>query len=138
MGLMGALDGAIQLRGARRQDEQPPGAMLVGLLEFSGELAAAIDLHGSDGERHPLLEAVEELRGGSSARARVSLQHVPARDDIARGEAFPDYGGQRSHIERIDLDEIIGLEGPIFFGFSHRVGARRKRTAREHDQLVLL
>jgi len=81
-----------------RQDEQAPAALLAGLLEFSGELAVAIDLHGSDGVQHPLLEAVEELRGGGSGRTRVRLQHVPARDDIARGELFPDHAGQRSSV----------------------------------------
>ena len=107
-----------------------PAALLPGLLEFSGEFAAAIDLHGSDGEWHPLLEAVEELGGRSSGRTRVRLQNVRARDDIARGEMFPDHAGQRSHVGHIDLDEITGLEGPIMFGFPHRVEARTQRTTR--------
>jgi hypothetical protein len=95
VGPLGALDGAIQLRGAGRQDEQAQASLLAGLLEFSGELAA-IDLHGSDGERHPLLETVEKLRGGSSGRTRVRLQNAPARDHIARGEVFPDHAGDRA------------------------------------------
>jgi len=103
---------------------------LASLLEFSSELAAAINLRGSDGERHPLLEVVVEVRCRGSGRTHVSLQDNPARDDIARSEVFPDHVGQRSHIERIDLDKITGLEGPIFFVFSHRVGARMRRTAR--------
>ena len=48
VGLLGALDGAIQLWGAGRQDEQAPASLLAGLLEFSSELAAVIDLHSSD------------------------------------------------------------------------------------------
>ena len=130
MGPRSALDGAVQLRGAGRQDKLAPAALLARPVEFSGELAAAIDLHGSDGERHPFLEAVEELRGGSSACTRVGLQNISARDDIARGEVSPDYAGRRSYDEWIDLDETTGLDGPIFFGFPHRVGARTQRTRR--------
>jgi hypothetical protein len=126
--LLGALDGAFQLQGAGRQDEQALAALLAGLLEFSGELAATTDMHASDGEQHPLLEAFEELHGGSSGRTRVRLQNAPARDDIARDEVFPDYVRQRSHIGRIHLDEISGLKGLIFFGSSHRVRARTQPT----------
>lgn len=99
-----------------------PAALLVALLEFSSELSAAIDMHGSDGECHLLLEAVEKLRGGGSGRTRLRLQNVPARDVIARSEVFPDYAGHRSHDECIDLGEITGIEVTIFIGFSHRIG----------------
>jgi hypothetical protein len=46
VGPLGALDGAMQLRGARPRDEQAPAAWLADLLESSGEFAATIDLHG--------------------------------------------------------------------------------------------
>ena len=62
--------------------------------------------------------------------ARVSLQHIPARDDVAGREVFPDHSGQGAHVERIDLDPVARVQSPICPEFSHRVGTRTKRSAR--------
>jgi hypothetical protein len=55
--------------------------------ELGCELASGIDLHGSNAERHLLLEVVEGQRGGSSGssgRARDQFQGALASNDIAR------------------------------------------------------
>ena len=46
VGAVDALDRAIEFGGAGRQDEQQQSALLAGLLELGGELAAAVDLAG--------------------------------------------------------------------------------------------
>lgn len=61
-GPSGTREGAIQVRGAGRYHEQAPALMLTVPREFGGELPCDIDLHGSNAERRPLLEVVEELR----------------------------------------------------------------------------
>jgi hypothetical protein len=52
VGAMGAFDMAIEFGRARREYEQRQAPSLAGLLEFGGEFAANIDLHGADGEGH--------------------------------------------------------------------------------------
>src|SRR6185437_11801684 len=86
MGAVGALDVAVELGRAGRKDEEAEAELLAGLLEVGGKLAAAIDLHGPDGEGHAGLEGGEELGGGGGGGAGADFEHVPAGDDIAGGE----------------------------------------------------
>ena len=53
-----------------------------------------------------------------AAVARVmSLQHIPARNHISRGEMFPHQSRQRANIQGIDLDQIPGIEAAYCLGF---------------------
>ncbi len=98
MGALGALDAAIQLRGARGQDEEADAACLAGFLEGGLELGAAVDVDGADGEGHAGHEPVEEARGGGGCSAGVGFQHVPAGDDVAGGEVFEHDAGHGAHV----------------------------------------
>jgi hypothetical protein len=64
VGALGAFDGAIEFRAARRQDEEPDVSLPASLFEGGGELAAAVDLDCPDREGHTLLELVQEGGGG--------------------------------------------------------------------------
>jgi hypothetical protein len=130
VGAMGAFDGAVEFGGAGREDEQAEAALLTGLLEFGGEFAAAVDLHGANGKRHSTLDGVEKMRGGRSGGAGVRFKHVPTGNNIAGGEMLKGHARQRTHIESVDLDEIAWLRRPIFLGFSHSVGPRSQPAAR--------
>jgi hypothetical protein len=90
VGAVGAFDGAVEFGRTWRQDEQMEAALLAGLLELGGKLGSAIDLHRADGERHAVLQGVEELSGGESGGPGVGLEDVPAGNHIAGGELFED------------------------------------------------
>ena len=78
VGAIGALDGAVELGRARRQDEPMEAARLAGLFELGGKLGAAVDLHGADGKGHAMLQGIEERSGGLSGGPGMSLNHVPS------------------------------------------------------------
>ncbi len=88
VGAVGAFDGAVEFGGARGEHEQVQTALLASLFEVGGELRAAVDLHGANGERHALLQGVEELSRSLRRGASVRLQNIPTRDHIAGGELF--------------------------------------------------
>jgi hypothetical protein len=122
VGAVGAFDGAVEFGGARRQHEQVQSALLAGLFELGGELASAIDLHGANGERHAVLQSIEELSCGLSGGVGMGLDDVPARDYVAGGELFEDDAGDGTDIDGIDLNQVAGAEDPILPGFAHSVG----------------
>jgi hypothetical protein len=66
------------------------------------------------------------LRGG----ARMSLDHIPTRDQVARGELFEDHSRHRTHVQGIDLDQVARLPHRVLLGFAHGVGTRPQSTAR--------
>ena len=84
MGAVGAFDGAVEFGRARGKHEQVQAAHLASEFELGGEFRAAIDLYGADGKGHAELQGIEELGGGLSGGARVRLNHIPARDHVAR------------------------------------------------------
>jgi hypothetical protein len=59
------------------------------LFEFGGEFAATIDLHGQNGERHALLQAIEKLRSrcGSMCELETHLNSKPHRGGGPMGAA---------------------------------------------------
>src|ERR1039457_233730 len=63
VGAVGAFDGAVEFRRARRQHEQMQPTLLASLFELGGELASAVDLQGANGELHAVLQGV----GGSGS-----------------------------------------------------------------------
>jgi hypothetical protein len=87
-------------------------ALLASLFELGGELVSAIDLHRANGERHAVLQSIEELSRGRGRGAGVGLNDVPARDHVAGGELFEDHTGQRTHVQGIDLQQVAGLPYP--------------------------
>ena len=122
MGPVRPFDGPVELRGARRQDEQPNPLLVAGLFKGGGKLTAAIDLNGANGNRHPPLQRRKKLRGGEAGGAAVDLDDIPAGDDIARRELFEDHPGEGPHIQRIDLDKIPRLRDHIVTWFAGRIG----------------
>jgi hypothetical protein len=88
VGAVGAFDGAVEFGGASREHKPVQAALLTGLFELGGKLRAAIDLDGANGERHAVLQSVEELSGTLRGSARVGLHHILTRDQVARGELF--------------------------------------------------
>ena len=87
---LGALDVAVELGRARRQDEEHQASFLAGRLELGLELGAAINLDRPDREGHAGDELVEEGGRRLGAGAVVDVEHVPAADDVASAEVFVD------------------------------------------------
>src|SRR5258708_19110597 len=98
--------------------------LVTGLYELGSELGTAIDLHGADRKRHAVLQGVEELSGGLSGGAGVSLQHVPAGNHVPGSELFKDHAGNGTDVQGVDFDQVAGLGHRVFPGFAHRVWAR--------------
>ncbi len=124
VGAIGAFDGAIEFRRARRQHEQVQAALPAGLFELGGELRAAVDLHRANGKRHAVLQGIEELSRSLRRGASVRLQNIPARDHVAGGELFEDHARDRTHVQRIDLDQVARLKHRVLLGVAHGVGTR--------------
>jgi hypothetical protein len=74
------LDGTVELRAARRQDEEADAAGLAGGLELNPKLGAVVDADRPDPERHPLGETVED-------RGRVLRRRKQAARTLALGLA---------------------------------------------------
>jgi hypothetical protein len=109
---LGALDCAVELGRAGRQDKQLQAARLASVFKGGGEFAAAVDLQGVHGEGQAVEERLEELRGDPRGGPAVGLDPVPARDHVARGELLDDHARHRAHLQGVDLDQIAGLLGP--------------------------
>ncbi len=73
VGAVGTFDRAIEFGRARGKDEQAQAALLTGGFELGGELAAAVDLHRTDGKGHAVQQGVEELSSGRGGGASVGL-----------------------------------------------------------------
>jgi hypothetical protein len=58
---------------------------------------------------HAVPQGVEELRGGLSGGASVSLNHVTTGGHVAGGKLFEDHAGYRTHVQCVDFDQIAGL-----------------------------
>jgi hypothetical protein len=99
-------------------------ALLAGLFELGSELGTAVDLHGTNRKGHAVLQGVEELRGGLSGGAGVSLQHVPAGNHVTGRELFKDHARNGTDVQGVDFDQVAGLGHRVFPGFAHRVRAR--------------
>jgi len=82
VGGVGAFDGAVELGGARRQDEQVQCALLTSLFERGGELGAAVDLQGANGKGHAKLQGIGYARKWETLTAdnlRRCWQQEPSR-----------------------------------------------------------
>src|SRR5713101_2290183 len=66
VGAVGAFDGAVEFGRVRRKHEQMQAALLASKFKLGGELAAAIDLDRANGERHAVLQGIEEHGGSRS------------------------------------------------------------------------
>ncbi len=120
---LGSFDGAVELRATRWEDEESDTSVLTGIFEDGGELAAPIDLEGSDGERHPSLHLIEEGGSGRGGSSTMGLEDVPTGDNIACGEVLERDAWKGSDIQRIQFDQITGHAGLILLGFPDGVGA---------------
>ena len=80
-----------------------------------------------------MLQGVEELGGGLSGGAGVSLNHVPAGDDVAGGELFKDHAGHGTYVQGIDFDQVAGLGHSVLLGFAHGVGPGPQGAARSRN-----
>ena len=129
VGAVGAFHGTVEFGRTRREHEQVQAALLAGLLELGGELTAAIDLQGANGEGHAVLQGIEKLGGGLAGGAGVGLDHVPARNHVASGELLEDHAGQGAHVEGVDLDQIAGAGHRVLLGFTHGIRASAQSAA---------
>ena len=129
---LGAFDRAVELGRAGRQDKELQAALLPSVFEGGGELTAAVDLHRADREGQALLQGVEKAGGRRGRGPAVGLDHVPARDHVARGELLEDHARHRAHLQGVDLDQIAGpLHRPVARladGIRPRPGTGARRT----------
>jgi hypothetical protein len=122
MGSVGSLDMAIELRGARRQDEKPDTSIFTGLFESRLELWAAIHLKGFDRERHPRKEGVQESGSSVGGSSAVGLQDIPPTYHVSGSEVLEDNPGQRAYVQGIHLNHVSGLFHRVIPGLAHCVG----------------
>jgi len=106
VGAIGPLDSSVELWAPGREDEQLDVSIFTSLLEFGHELAAAVDLDGADGKRHPFLQHIQGLGRGVSGGAFVKIEHVPTADDVVGGEVFEDFSRQWMDLHGVQLDEV--------------------------------
>ena len=137
VGSVGALDMAIELGGARGQDEEADAPLLTGVFEDSVELRAAVDLEGLDGERHPPDEGVEEVGGSGGGGPGMSLDHIPAADDISGGEVLEHDAGQGAEVDGIDLDQVPGGSDGIASGLAYGIASSTLVLICESDSVRL-
>ena len=121
-GAVGALDAAVPLRAARRQDVEGDVERLAGALEVGHELGAAVDLDGLDGERHGVGHGVEEAPGVAGGGAGEDAGGGEPGDradgaELLEGLAVAAVG----HV--VDLDHLAGGLGPVAVGPAPRPGA---------------
>ena len=110
--------------------EQPQVAHLASLLELSRELAAAVDLQGAERERHARLQGVQELGRGAGGSPAPRLQHIPARDDVARSELLQQDARHGSEIQRVYLHQVAPLTDAPVAGFANRPEALTQASSR--------
>src|SRR3990172_2614318 len=94
VGTLGTLDVAVELGGARWKDKEFDAALAAGGLELGHELGAAVDLDRSDREGHALADRIQEAGRGVSRGAAMSLQDLPASEDVAGGEVLEMEAGE--------------------------------------------
>jgi len=65
------------------------------------------------------------------AVARVWAWSTSQRETTSRAvNCFEDHARHRTHVERIDLNQVARLQHRVLLGFAHRVRAGPQRTAR--------
>jgi hypothetical protein len=111
VGAVGTLDVAVQLGGARWQDEEAEAAVPAGCLELGYELGTPVDLDRFDGEGHALKDRIQEAGRRVCGGAAVGLQYLPAAEDIAGGEVFEAEPGEEIDMDSVDLDDEAGCCG---------------------------
>ena len=110
-GGVSALDATVVLRSSRRQHIEGEVEVLAGGLELGHELRSAVDLDGSDGERHLLEEDLQEAGGVASGGAGVAAHDqllAEGADGLELLELDP---GKRVDPGVVDLDELAGTGG---------------------------
>ena len=112
------------VRGRWGQDEELQTPRLAGGFELGGELAAAVDLQGAQGEGQARAEGVEEAGGEGGGGAGVRLKDIPARNHVAGGDLLDGHAGQRAQLQRVDLDQVAGRLRPLIAGFAPGAGRR--------------
>ena len=132
---VGALEGAMELGGTGREQEEAQRALLASLRAESLERAAAIELDGRDGKGSTGQQGIEEQGGGGGGGAAVNFADIPAGDGITGGEVLPHQTGDQAQIERVHLDQIAGLGRLILLGFANGAGPWRPPATGSGDPL---
>src|SRR3990172_3258343 len=124
VGPVGALDRAVELGAARRQDEEGDAPRLAVRLELGHELAAAVDADRPDREGHPRREGIEDADRARRRGPPPELEDVPARHDVAGGELFERTPPrERADVERVELDEVARTDDRPAGRLAHGIGA---------------
>jgi hypothetical protein len=113
MSPVGSLDEALQLRGSRRDDEEPYPALPASLFEVLFKLRSAIDLDGADWEGELLFHVLEELGGGVACGVPEGSRHVPAGDQIPGTELPTAVIALEPDLKGVNLDEVPGSRHPV-------------------------
>jgi hypothetical protein len=96
-------DVALQLRRARRDDEQADPARLAGLFEVALELRSAVDLDRPDREGELLFHVFQE-EGGREARGPMERPAaVPTGNGISSAELEADHPFPEADLDGVDL-----------------------------------
>ena len=106
---VGALDGAVEFGGSRRQDVEREVFVGAGLLELGHELGAAVDLDGFDGVGHLEENLVEKAGGVPGGGLFAGSGDGPFGEGIVGVEVLDGHAGQRMDRKRVDLDDVAGL-----------------------------
>jgi len=110
---MRPFDVAVEFWRAWREHEERQVSSLASQLEFGSEFAAAIHLHGGDGEGHAIDQRIQEVSGGERSGAFVNFQDIPTRDHVASREMFEHDSAHRPHLFGVELNQISRLSnGP--------------------------
>src|SRR3990172_6576158 len=124
VGPVGALDRAVELGAARRQDEEGDAPRLAVRLELGHELAAAVDADRPDREGHPRREGIEDADRARRRGPPPELEDVPARHDVAGGELLERIPPrERADVERVELDEVAQTDDRPAGRLAHGIGA---------------
>src|SRR3972149_5142542 len=127
MSSLGPLDVAVELGGARRQDEELQSTPLAGGLELAHELTATVDLERPQRKRRAFLQACEEVGSGACSGHRVDFNDIPARNDVTGGEVLEDDSRAGAAGPGVHLHDVPGLTGLIVPGLAN--GVRSPRPA---------
>src|SRR6202158_5620175 len=123
VGAVGTLDVAVQLRGARGQDEEGEATVPAGSLKLGHKLRASVDLDRFDAEGHAFNDRIQEAGRRVCGGTAVSLQDLPAAEDVAGGEVFELESGEEMDMDGVDLDDEAGRCGQVVSGLADAVGA---------------
>ena len=110
-GALQALDAAVELGRARRQDVERDALLLAGGLELGHELRAAVDLDGGELEGQLGDELVEEAGGGGGGGAMRGHGDAPAREPVDGGELLDALAAGEAQRQRVDLHRLAGPGG---------------------------